>query len=73
MVSVQKTTRRLLFMIYVGRFDENDIKHGIDKQKVKKAMQKKHNLKYTNAKLVKQAGKVIAIDIWVCDSYEFYI
>ena len=40
MVSVQKTTRRLLFMIYVGRFDENDIKHGIDKQKVKKAMQK---------------------------------
>lgn len=41
MVSVQKTTRRLLFMIYVGRFDENDIKHGIDKQKVKKAIQKK--------------------------------
>lgn len=40
MISVQKTTRRLLFMIYVGRFDENDIKHGIDKQKVKKAMKK---------------------------------
>lgn len=57
-------------MIYVGRFDENDIKHGIDKQKVKEAMQK-HNLKYTNTKLVKQAGKVIAIDIWVCDATEF--
>lgn len=57
-------------MIYVGRFDENDIKHGIDKQNVKSAMQK-HNLKYTNTKFVKQAGKVIAIDIWVCDTTEF--
>ena len=59
-------------MIYVGRFNEEDLKKGKDKIEVKKAMEK-HNLKYTNTKLVQKSNKIIGIDIWVCDENEFTI
>lgn len=57
-------------MIYVGRFNESEIKEGIDKIKTKEAMNN-HNLRYTNTKLIKKAGKIVAMDIWVCDKDEF--
>lgn len=59
-------------MIYVGRFNEEDLKNGRDKIETKKAMEK-HNLNYTNTKLIKRSNKIIAIDIWVCDKDEFTI
>lgn len=59
-------------MIYVGRFNEEDLKKGRDKIETKKAMEK-HDLKYTNTKLIKHLNKIIAIDIWVCSKDEFTI
>lgn len=59
-------------MIYVGRFSEEEIKNGVDKIEVKKAMEK-HNLKYTETKFVKKSGKIVAMDIWVCTADEFTI
>lgn len=59
-------------MIYVGRFNEEDLKNGTDKIKTQQAMEK-HNLKFTNTKLIKQSGKIVAMDIWVCEADEFEI
>ena len=56
-------------MIYVGRFSEEDMISKIDKIKVQEAMDK-HNLKYTNTKLVKKSGKIIGLDIWICNANE---
>lgn len=59
-------------MIYVGRFNEDDLRNGVDKKETKKAMEQ-HNLNYTETKLIKKSGKIVAMDIWVCNADEFKI
>ena len=50
---------------FVGRFNENDLKNGIDKIEVEKA-KNKTGLKYTNQKIIYKNKKPIAIDLYVC-------
>lgn len=52
--------------IYVGEFSKSEIDSGLDKVCVSQ-MQKKTGLNYTNTKLVKKHGKIVAIRIWGCD------
>ena len=56
-------------MIYVGRFDEDDMRNGTDKVEMQIAMDK-HSLNYTNTKLVRESGKIVGLDIWVCTADE---
>lgn len=55
--------------VFVGDFDENDCKNGIDKIQVEQK-QKETGLKYTNTKVIKKGGKTY-LRIWVCDSNTF--
>lgn len=52
--------------IYVGEFTESDLDAGKDKALVAEAKERT-GLKYTNTKLVKKRGKIVALKIWVCD------
>lgn len=56
--------------VLVGTFDENDISQGIDKTAVN-AAKEKHNLRYTETKLIKKGGEIVGIKIWVCDADTF--
>lgn len=58
--------------VYVGRFSEQDLSTGQDKAAVEKAMQET-GLNYTNTKLVKRKGEIIAMDVWVCDATSFRV
>lgn len=57
-------------MKYVGRFNENDIKRGVDKERVEEMM-KETGLKYTETKIVMKNKIPIGLDIWVCDAESF--
>lgn len=54
---------------YVGRFNDYDIDHKKDKSEVEKAMKENPNLKYVDTKLVLKSKKVVAIDIWIQDTF----
>ena len=57
--------------ILVGKFDENDLKSGKDKELVKQKMEE-YNLKYTNTKIIKEHG-IRKLAIYVCNVYDFKI
>ena len=57
-------------MVFVGEFSDEDLKNGVDKKMVED-YKIKTGLNYTNTKLVKKNGKIVAIKIWVCDSNDF--
>jgi len=57
--------------ILVGKFTENDLKSGIDKEIVKEK-QEEYNLKYTNTKIIKENG-IRKLAIYVCSVYDFKI
>lgn len=57
-------------MILVGTFNEDEIANGADKKAVAEAKEK-HGLQYTETKLVKKAGKIVGLKIWVCDADSF--
>lgn len=52
--------------IYIGRFNEDYIRNGKDKDIVKNE-KAKTGLKYTLTKFIKRKGEIIAMDIWLCD------
>ena len=52
--------------IFVGTFNEEDIKRGADQKAIKEAMEKTGK-KYINTELVKKAKEIVGIKIWVCD------
>ena len=51
---------------YVGRFNEKDIRDGLDKKAVEKAKEET-GLKYTNQEIVYKNQEPIAIKLYVCD------
>ena len=57
--------------ILVGKFTENDLKSGKDKEIVKQK-QEEYNLKYTNTKIIKESG-IRKLAIYVCNVYDFKI
>lgn len=57
---------------YVGEFSAHDLICGFDKIAVENAMYET-GLKYTNTKLVKRNGEVVAMKIWVCDMQDLKI
>jgi hypothetical protein len=57
--------------VYVGKFDENDLKNNIDKQAVEQAKEK-YKLEYTNTKIVKEKG-ITYLKIWICNAEDFKI
>lgn len=57
-------------MEFVGRFNEEDLRNGIDKAEVAKA-KARYGLGYTDTELVFEDGVPVGIKIWVCDKDEF--
>lgn len=55
--------------VYVGQFNEEDLKNGTDKQKIAEAMEQ-HQLKYTRTKFVKKKGEIVGIKVWVTDDFD---
>ena len=51
---------------FIGTFNHEDIRKGLDKEMVSKA-QKKYNLKYTNTTIIKKNKENVGLKIWVCD------
>jgi len=51
---------------YVGRFTEAQLKNKEDKKAIEKA-QKETGLKYIDTKMVKKAGKIVAMDVYLID------
>lgn len=60
--------------VYVGKFSEEDINAGRDRLAVQAAMDET-GLKYTNTKLVWSSvnGKVIALEVYVCNVNDFRV
>lgn len=50
--------------IFVGSFNENDIRSGKDRQAVEN-MKRQTNLQYTNSEIVQCKGETL-LRIWVC-------
>ena len=57
--------------ILVGKFTENDLKIGKDKEIVKQK-QEEYNLKYTNTKIIKENG-IRKLAIYICNVYDMKI
>lgn len=55
--------------IYVGRFNEQECKYGIDKKIVAEKMAET-GLKYTNTRFVKKHGEIVGLDVWVCNVHD---
>ena len=58
-------------MIYVGQFNENQLRNGEDKMLVSKKM-KETDLKYTKTSFVKKGGKIIGLKVWLLTNEEYY-
>jgi len=63
--------------LYVGRFNEIQIKNREDKKEIEKTRLKaKENgliLNYTNSKIIYKNKQPVAIDIWICNAEDFKI
>ncbi len=60
-------------MVYVGQFNETELKSGLDKQQVEKMKCESNGvLKYTKTRLVKKSGKIVGLKIWLMTSEEYY-
>lgn len=57
--------------ILVGKFTEEDLRNKIDKQVVAEKS-KEYNLKYTNAKIIKEKG-IRKLAIYLCNIDDFRI
>ena len=51
--------------VFVGTFDENDIRNGVDKQKLHE-VQERTGLKYCNTEYVKKKGEIVGLKLWAC-------
>lgn len=51
--------------VFVGTFSEDDVRNGVDKQKLW-AVQNETGLKYCNTEFVKKKGKIVGLKIWAC-------
>ena len=58
--------------VYVGTFNEQDLKEYKDKRALEK-VQEKTGLQYTNTKLVMKRKEIIGIKIYACSSEDFKI
>lgn len=57
-------------MVYIGRFNESQIKSGADKIAIEQA-KKETGLNYVESKIIYKNKKPIALDLWVCNANEF--
>ena len=60
--------------VYVGRFNEDDLKAERDKTAtIRKKAETDYKYKYVNTKLIRKDGKIIAIEIYLCTAEDFKI
>lgn len=58
-------------MIFVGQFNENQLRNGEDKMLVSEMM-KETGLKYTRTAFVEQGRKIIGLKVWLLTNTEYY-
>lgn len=56
--------------VLVGQFNEEDLNKGIDKIKIAEAKEKT-GLKFITNKFIKRGGKIVGMQVWVCDECIF--
>jgi hypothetical protein len=59
--------------VYLGEFSKQDLEKGLDKQAISKAIDdennKRNNIKFIDSKLVKKAGQIVSMKVWLTDNY----
>lgn len=58
-------------MIYIGQFNENQLRNGEDRVLVSKKMEET-GLKYTRTAFVKKGRKIIGLKVWLLTNEEYY-
>lgn len=58
--------------IYIGAFDEDELKKGVDKEVLKKYQEEYPEYKYVNTKIVKING-IRKLAIYICNVNDFKI
>lgn len=58
--------------IYIGAFDEDELKKGIDKEVLKKYQEEYPEYKYVNTKILKIHG-IRKLAIYICNANDFKI
>lgn len=59
-------------MVYVGQFNETELKNGLDKQQIEKMKSESNGvLRYTKTRFVKKGGKIVGLKVWLMTSEEY--
>lgn len=59
-------------MVYVGQFDETQLKNGVDKQMVEQMKSESNgNLRYVKTKFVKKGKQIVGLKVWLMTSEEY--
>lgn len=52
-------------MVYIGRFNEDEVRSKKDKEAVKKAKELAPAFKYTHTEFVFKGKKIVGLDVWL--------
>ena len=55
--------------IYIGKFNEEQIRNKEDKKAVKLAQEKNKEYIYIDSQIIKKGGKIVGLNIWICNKY----
>ena len=59
-------------MVYVGQFDETQLKSGVDKQMVEQMKSESNgSLRYVKTKFVKKGKQIVGLKVWLMTSEEY--
>ena len=58
-------------MVYIGQFNEQQLREGKDKSLVAQKMNET-GLKYTKTEFVKKGSKIVGLKIWLVTNEEYY-
>lgn len=65
----QKTSVDTSFMIFVGKFNETEIKAGVDRERVKAKRIIHPTYKYTHTEIEFKGGKPVALKVWISKTF----
>ena len=55
--------------IYIGKFNEEELRNKEDKKAVKLAQEKNAGYNYIDSQIIKEGGKITGINVWICNKY----
>ena len=55
--------------IYIGKFNEEELRNNKDKKEIKKVQEKNAGYDYIDSQLIKKGDKIVGINVWICNKY----